>query len=178
MEPNSPRKHHSFVASTRCAIDGLRMAYVSERNLRIDTLVTLLVGAGAAFLGLPGEHVPAVLLAIGLVTSAELLNTAIESAVDLAEPSIHPLAQRSKDIAAAGVMVAAVSAGAVGVFLFAPLVVRAVTGPPALSEVELFIGFAFVVASLLFVGWWVANPVDTRSASPISPSQEREVQDR
>lgn len=166
MEPNSPQKHHSFAASALCAVAGLRLAFVSERNLRIDTLVTLLVGAGAAFLGLPAEQIPLVLLAVGLVTGAELLNTAIESAVDLAEPASNPLAARAKDIAAAGVMVAAVSAGAVGVTLFAPLVLRALSGPPALSEAELFVGFAFLVASLLFVAWWVANPVDTSSAFP------------
>lgn len=175
MEPNSPTKHHSFLASAQCALAGLRTAYRTERNLRIDTLVTLLVGAAAAFLGLPREHVPTVLLAVGLVASAELLNTAVEATVDLAEPALNPLAGRAKDIAAAGVMVAAIAAGATGVALFAPLVVRAVGGPPALSEAELFIGFGFVVAALLFAAWWVANPVDMRIASDESVEPDGEV---
>lgn len=169
MEPSSPTKHHSFWESTVCAFAGIRAAYVTERNLRIDTVITLVVGAAAAFLGLPASQVPLVLLAIGLVAGAELLNTAIESAVDLAHPDLHPIARRAKDIAAAGVMVTAVTAGSVGVWLFAPLVMRFIAGPPALSEAEIFTGMAFVVATLLFVAWWVANPVDISSDGVVTP---------
>jgi undecaprenol kinase len=56
-----------------------------------------------------------VALAVGLVVAAELFNSALEAAVDLASPQDHPLAKRAKDVAAAGVLVAALAAAAAGV---------------------------------------------------------------
>jgi len=55
-----------------------------------------------------------VALAIALVVTAELLNTALEAVVDLVSPEEHPLAKRAKDIAAAGVLVASLGAAAAG----------------------------------------------------------------
>jgi len=52
-------------------------------------------------------------LAIGLVITAELFNTALEAVVDLASPQDHPLAKRAKDRRAAGVLMRRV-AGAAG----------------------------------------------------------------
>jgi diacylglycerol kinase len=63
-----------------------------------------------------------VALAIGLVVAAELLNTAIEAVVDLVSPGEHPLAERAKDLAAAGVLVASVAALAAGLFVLAATV--------------------------------------------------------
>ena len=54
-------------------------------------------------------------VAIALVVVAELLNSAIESVVDLVSPDDHPLAKRAKDVAAAAVLVAAAGAVAAGV---------------------------------------------------------------
>jgi diacylglycerol kinase len=63
----------------------------------------------------------AILLAMtALVWTAELLNTAIESVVDLASAERHPLAKAAKDTAAAGVLVAAVLAAVVGGLILAP----------------------------------------------------------
>lgn len=54
----------------------------------------------------------ALILALGvLVLAAELINTAVEAAVDHISTDIHPLAKRAKDAASAGVAVAAIAAG-------------------------------------------------------------------
>ena len=60
-----------------------------------------------------------VALAIGLVLTAELLNTAVEAVVDLVSPHEHPLAKRAKDLAAAGVLAASLAALAAGLFVLA-----------------------------------------------------------
>ena len=60
----------------------------------------------------------ALILAIGLVLSAEALNTAIERMVDRVEPQWHPAARDAKDLAAAGVLIASVFSFIVGVILF------------------------------------------------------------
>jgi undecaprenol kinase/diacylglycerol kinase (ATP) len=59
-------------------------------------------------------------LAVGLVWLAECFNTALETIVDLASPDIHPLAKISKDVAAAGVLVAALIAVGLGLLLLGP----------------------------------------------------------
>ena len=58
--------------------------------------------------------------AIALVLCAEALNTAIERAVDLLEPTRHPLARDAKDLAAAGVLIASLFSLILGLIVFAP----------------------------------------------------------
>ena len=62
-----------------------------------------------------------------LVLSAELLNTAIEKAVDLSMPEQHPLARIAKDAAAGAVLVAAIGAALIGLL---------VLGPPLLAWIQ------------------------------------------
>ena len=62
----------------------------------------------------------AVVLAMGMVIGAEALNTALEFAVDLAQPEWHELARDAKDVAAAGVLVCSLSAAVVGALVFGP----------------------------------------------------------
>ena len=59
-------------------------------------------------------------LAIGLVLVGEAFNTALEAVVDLASPSRHPLAKVAKDVAAAGVLLAAATAALVGLLILGP----------------------------------------------------------
>lgn len=59
-----------------------------------------------------------VLTAVFMVIVTELMNTAVEAAVDLAQPHIHPLAKAAKDTAAGAVLLAAVFAVIIGCFVF------------------------------------------------------------
>jgi diacylglycerol kinase (ATP) len=71
-------------------------------------------------------------LTIGLVLAAEGINTAIESTVDIATSTYHPLARVAKDVAAGTVLLCAIAAVVVGCLVFVPhlwpLVLRMVTG--------------------------------------------------
>lgn len=60
------------------------------------------------------------LLAFGLVMGAEMMNTAIETIVDLVSPEYHKLAGRAKDIAAGAVLISSVFAAIVGLIIFLP----------------------------------------------------------
>nr|WP_325175567.1 diacylglycerol kinase family protein [Paenibacillus sonchi] len=68
------------------------------------------------------------LLAITLVLAAELLNTAIEATIDLVSPEIHPLAKKAKDTAAGAVLLTAVFAAIVGIYVFYHPVMDWITG--------------------------------------------------
>ncbi len=83
--------------------------------MRIHAGIAAAVIVAGAVLRFPPLAWAALFLAIALVVAAELLNAAVEAVVDLVSPEDHPLAKRAKDVAAAGVLVAA--AGAVAVAL-------------------------------------------------------------
>ena len=57
---------------------------------------------------------------IGLVVTAEIFNTAIETVVNLVSPHYNPLAGKAKDLAAGAVLVAAITAAFVGTIIFLP----------------------------------------------------------
>jgi len=61
-----------------------------------------------------------VVLSIGLVWTAEAVNTAIKRVADLASPAQNSLAGQAKDLAAGAVLLAAMTAAAVGLFVFLP----------------------------------------------------------
>lgn len=102
------------------ALRGIRETFRSERNFKIHLAVTLVVVALGAWLELPLSDWYWIGLSIVLVLISELLNTAIESLVDLASPTFHPLAKRAKDIAAGAVLLAAIFAVIVGASIFVP----------------------------------------------------------
>lgn len=60
----------------------------------------------------------ALLICIGLVFAAEALNSAVEELADALHPDDHPGIGRAKDVAASGVLLAALVAAAVGLLIF------------------------------------------------------------
>ncbi|QDV31724.1 Undecaprenol kinase [Planctopirus ephydatiae] len=69
------------------------------------------------------------LLTMGLVLCCEVINTAIECTVDLASPEIHPLAGRSKDLAAGAVLLASIIAVLIGSLIFVPKLLAFIKSP-------------------------------------------------
>ena len=118
MIPGSKSDHPDFRKSFLFAIQGFRTAVATERN----TKVMLAAGACAIVAGLALQldliSWAIILLCCGMVITAELLNTAVETVVDLVSPEFHPLAGRAKDIAAAAVWVLSLLVGIVGVLVF------------------------------------------------------------
>jgi diacylglycerol kinase len=106
--------------SFACAFRGLGMMLTSQANARIHALATLIVVGLGVFLQLERWEWCAVLFAIGLVWTAEGLNTAIETLTDLVSPGEHPLAGRAKDAAAGAVLCAAMVAAVIGAIVFLP----------------------------------------------------------
>lgn len=110
------REANSFA----CAFRGIAALLKSEVHARIHLAATMaVIAAGLWFHISPGEWI-AVILSIGLVWTAEALNTAIEYVADLAHPDEHPEVKRLKDLAAAAVLFASIAALAVGAIVFVP----------------------------------------------------------
>jgi len=117
--PGSNREHPTFIRSFGYAIEGFRTAVATERNIKVQLLVGVLAVVAGVVLRIDALSWVLVLLCIGLVLFAELVNTSIEAIVDLATQDLHPLAKRAKDIAAASVFTLSITAAVVGIIVFA-----------------------------------------------------------
>lgn len=111
-------RRHKWSSSFRYAYEGIRYGLKTQRNLRVHVVCAVLAAGAAAFFHLPPVKWAILLLVIGLVIAAELINTAIESAIDLISPDLHPLAKVAKDTAAGAVLVCAIFAVLIGAVLF------------------------------------------------------------
>lgn len=111
---------HSRVRSFSYAFQGWAYVLRTQRNAWIHTFVTLVVLALAFWLRLPRGEWAILLLTLMAVWMAELINTALESVVDLTMPDPHPLAKIAKDVAAAAVLVGALGAVLIGLLILGP----------------------------------------------------------
>jgi len=110
------------------AAAGLRAAWRAQPNLRVHVAIAVVVLAAGVVLHLPLAAWGLLVFAIVLVLVTELLNTALETLVDLVSPGDHPLAKQAKDVAAAAVLVAAAGAVVIGLLVAAWALARAAAG--------------------------------------------------
>ncbi len=149
---NNERGLKGFIKSFRYAIIGIAHSIISERNIRIHLVVALYILYFSRFYSLSRAEYILLLLTICFVIATEMLNTAIETAVDLVTEAYARLAKIAKDVAAGAVLVAAFSAVAVGFLLFFNLdvmgqIVRYFTGNwvrPTLLLLSAIVSFLFI----------------------------------
>jgi undecaprenol kinase len=106
-------KNRSLYGRLRFAMAGISHGLRTERSLRTQALVLLLVALGLLLLRPPPVWWALVILCSTAVLAAELFNTAIERLADHLHPELHPEIRIVKDCAAAAVL--CVSIGAIGV---------------------------------------------------------------
>lgn len=122
-------KSRSILWSFNYAIEGMIYTLRTQRNMRIHVAAAILTLGGALVLGVERAALAAVVFAISLVFVTELINTAIEAAVDVATDHYDPLAKIAKDVSAGAVLVAAANALAVAyLVLFDPVTAVAQRG--------------------------------------------------
>ena len=108
-----------FVRSFGYAYKGIITA-CAEQNFKSHLLSAGIVLIAGYFTGLSRIEWYIVLLLIALMFALEMINTAIERVVDLASPTIHPLAKQAKDLAAGAVLVFAIFSAIIGLLIFIP----------------------------------------------------------
>ncbi len=114
----SPRRSQSLLESFNFAIEGIIHVLRTQRNLRLHFLIAFGVIVAAVAFDVSRLELIALLISIAFVLIAEMLNSAIEAAVDMSSTSFDPLAKLAKDVAAGAVLIAAVNAVAVGYLVF------------------------------------------------------------
>lgn len=114
--------------SFKYAFEGILQAYVGEQNLKIHTVIAVLVIIFGFILKISYTEWLVCLVLIGLVLMAEFFNTSIEYLVDLTSPEIHPLAKATKDTASAGVLMMAIISAIIGLIIFIPKLISFIGG--------------------------------------------------
>jgi len=109
-----------FVRSVSHAVSGIAYTVKTQRNMQIHVAFTVLVLLATWWLQIPRADVLLVFFSIALVVSLELVNTAIESVVDLATAEWDSKAKVAKDASAGAVLVAAVLSVVIGFSVLGP----------------------------------------------------------
>lgn len=141
-----------LVQSFNYAFDGLRYALRTQQNMRIHLLLGTLVMLLALALGVSRLELLILILTISVVLVAEMINTAIETVVDMFTRSYHPLAEVAKNVAAGAVVIAAAMSVIVGyLVLLEPLSRGHTAALQALVHNPLYITLLGVTATVLIV---------------------------
>lgn len=111
---------HPVINSFPYAIEGLKLALKNEPNFRVHILIGFLVMLLAITFQFSPIELAILILTIGFVVILELVNTMLESVVDLVSPNIKKEAKIAKDVAAGSVLIAAMMSVLIGIILFLP----------------------------------------------------------
>ncbi len=110
------KRGRSFVHAGR----GLILFIRTTHNAWIHITIAILAIILGLYLKISTTDWIFVIFAIGFVLVAEAFNTAIEIDINLTSPDYHPYARDTKDVAAAAVLLASITAAIIGLFIFIP----------------------------------------------------------
>lgn len=158
-----------FRRSFRYAYEGLKYALSSQQNMQFHFSAAIITLILAIVFKLPKTEILFVLLSITLVIVCELINTAVEKAVDLAMPDRHPLAKIAKDVAAAAVLVSAVFAAIVGMVVFYEPIERLIR-EAGTAKSGLTPGLIWTLVALVALTVIVAQTRFSKHRIPLRPS--------
>ena len=115
---DSKKKKRSLIDAFNNAIDGILYTFKNERNMQIHYVCAIAVLLASLFLEIERMEMIALIFLIGQVIMFEMVNTAIEKAIDGITTEIHPLLKVAKDVAAGAVLISSLIAVACGYLLF------------------------------------------------------------
>ncbi|GAB4027432.1 MAG: diacylglycerol kinase family protein [Candidatus Microgenomates bacterium] len=102
------------------AITGVKTAFATQPNVRTHIVIAIIVSLLGYFLGLNTEEIIEIILLVGLVLVAEMINTSIEFACNAITTETHPEIKKAKDVAAGSVLVVSILAVIIGAVIFIP----------------------------------------------------------
>jgi len=122
MAAPRPGRTPTVLDSFNYAFEGIIHVLRTQRNMRIHFLAAAAVLVAAIAIGVTRLELIALMISIAFVLIAEMMNTAIEGAVDVSTTSFDPNAKLAKDISAGAVLIATVNAVVVGYLVFSEAV--------------------------------------------------------
>ena len=110
----------SRLESFKYAFNGFRTLFLEEHNARIHLFIALIIIFAGFYYDLSNIEWLFIILCIGLVFFAELVNSSIENIADFVSPEKHTSIKKVKDLAAAAVLTSAITSVIVGLIIFLP----------------------------------------------------------
>jgi diacylglycerol kinase (ATP) len=154
------RRGPSVIESFNFAFEGIIHVLRTQRNMRIHFAIAVAVLVFALIVDVTKLELIALLISITFVLIAEMLNSAVEAAIDIATTEFDPMAKLAKDVAAGAVLIASTNALVVGYLVFAGKVAdrsshlldRLRHQPAELTLVALVLTVIIVVATKAYTG--------------------------
>lgn len=111
-------KNGNFLDACQNALDGIIYAITTQSNIKKQLIIAVVVMLISLFFDLSKAEFLCLMFTVVLIIIAEMINTAIETVVDLYTDLYHPKAKIAKDVGAGAVVIAAINAIIVAYFLF------------------------------------------------------------
>lgn len=111
-------KSRNLIDSFNYAIEGILHVFKTQRNMKIHFAIAIAVLFFCLFLDLTRVEFVIILFTISLVLIAEMINTAIETTIDMLVKNYNPMAKIAKNVAAGAVLIAAVNSVLVAYLIF------------------------------------------------------------
>lgn len=115
---NKQLKNSGFIDAWKNAFNGIIYATTTQSNIKKQLIIAVIVVIISLFFNLNRAEFLCFMFTIVLIIFAEMVNTAIETVVDLYVDVYHPKAKIAKDVAAGGVVITSINAIIVAYFLF------------------------------------------------------------
>ncbi|GIN70970.1 diacylglycerol kinase [Bacillus sp. J14TS2] len=124
MKDRSSLSLKRLVSAFKYAIEGIQYAAKVEKNFQIHLVSAVIVIILSFLLRLDKIEWIFMMISIFGVMALELVNSAMERAVDLATDKIQPLAKQAKDLAAAAVLIYTLMAVLIGILILGPKIIQ------------------------------------------------------
>lgn len=111
---------HPLLKSFQFAFDGLKIAIIKGRNFRIQLSTAIFAAVLGLILKLSINEWLDFVLIVALVLILELINTSLETIVNLVSPEIREKAKIAKDVSAAAVLIASIASVIIALLIFLP----------------------------------------------------------
>lgn len=108
----------SFLQSLKYAVEGIIYCIKTQRNMKLHLVIAVMALLMGVLLRIDRMELIMVIISISMVFICEIINTAVERAVDTATQEYHPIAKIAKDVAAGAVLVSALNSVIVGLLVF------------------------------------------------------------
>lgn len=158
-------RSRTLIDSFNCAFEGVVYAFKTQRNIRIHFLAAGIVLLVSLVLKLTKLEILMLLTTIAFVIVTEMINTAIEVAIDMITREQHPLAAIAKNVAAGAVLVASFLAVIVGYLIFFPKFEAMI--PRVIVSLQRAPAYLSLIAILLTVVLVVAGKALTQTGTPL-----------
>jgi diacylglycerol kinase (ATP) len=164
-------KPKNWVQSANLAIDGIIYSVKTQRHMRYHLYAALAALVLSLVLNISRTEFTLLCMAIVLVLVTEMLNTAIETTVDMISEEFHPKAKLAKDIGAGVVLIASLGALTLAYLILYPalrtaVVMKRLTLLKAPHDVVAFVALAVVIIFVIMLKAFTGKGEPLRGGMP------------